>query len=126
VIEKLSLSGDQRAEMDRLFETYRNAKRSRAKQGKARTAFHEALEQGDEERARKQLASWAEAEAALIQALGKLKIGVLALLSEEQRKTLALAYPRLLPQPWMPRPSWASPPRPKRPVRNKQENQPAN
>jgi len=126
VVEKLSLSGDQRAEMDRLFETYRSAQKSYAQQGNARTAFHEALKQGDAERARKELASWVKREGVLVQAAGELKIGVLSLLSEEQRKTLASSYPRLFPQPWMPRASWEPQPRPKQPAGKKQPRKPAN
>jgi Spy/CpxP family protein refolding chaperone len=126
VVEKLGLSGEQRGQMDQLFEAYRGERKNAARSSNARDRFLEALEQGDVERAQRELDASAEGERALVQALGELKIGVLSLLSEEQRKTLASAYPRLLPQPWMPRASWEPPPRPKRPAGQKQPSKPAN
>jgi hypothetical protein len=78
------------------------------------------------DRARKELDSWSEGERALVQASGKLKIEVLSLLSEEQRKALASAYPRLIRKSWVPRPSWEPAPPPKRPVGKKQQEKPAN
>jgi Spy/CpxP family protein refolding chaperone len=126
MVEKLGLSGDQREQMDLLFETYRSAQKSHSKTRAIRTAFYEALKQGDAERAPKELASWAEGEAGLIRALGELRIGVFSLLSEEQRKTFVSAYPRLLPQPWGPRASWEPRRQPKRPVGEKQQKKPAN
>ena len=125
VVEKLGLSGDPRAQMDQLLETYRSERKSAARSSNARGPFLEALEQGDMDRARRELDSWAEGERALIRAGGKLKIGVLSLLSEEQRKALESDYPRLIRQTWMPRPSWERPPPPKRPVGKKQRKKPA-
>ena len=75
-----------------------------ARTGPAR--FHEALEQGDGDRARRELDAWADRERAGVRAQGDLKIGVLSLLTEQQRKALASAYSRLIRQTWMPRPSW--------------------
>ena len=78
------------------------------------------------DRARRELDSWAEGERALVQAAGKLKIEVLSLLSEEQRKALASAYPRLIRKAWVPRASWEPAPPPKRPADRKQREKPAN
>ena len=116
VVEKLSLSEDQRVQMDGLFETQRNAGKIPASQSDARKAFHQALRQGDVDRARKELASWAERQRAVIQASGEFKIGVLSLLSGEQSKALASAYPRLIEQPWTPRASWEGRPQQRRPA----------
>jgi len=126
VVEKLGLSGDQRAQMDQLFETYRSERRNAAKSSNAHDSFLEALGQGDAEWARRELESWVEGERALLQAVGKLKIEVLALLSEEQRKALPSAYPRLIQQVWMPRSSWEIPPPQKRPGAKRQRKRPAN
>ncbi|MBW1687937.1 MAG: hypothetical protein JRS35_23115 [Deltaproteobacteria bacterium] len=78
------------------------------------------------DRARKELDSWSEGERALVQASGKLKIEVLSLLSEEQRKALASAYPRLVRRSWAPRPSWQPRPAPKRPLGQNEPKEPAN
>jgi Spy/CpxP family protein refolding chaperone len=112
VVEKLSLSNDQRAQMDQLYETYRNERKNASRSSNARVPFLEALEQGDMDQARKKLDSWAEGDRAHAQATGELKIGVIALLSEEQRKALETGYPRLIRQSWVPRASWERPPRP--------------
>jgi len=113
VIEELSLTGDQRAQMDGMFETYKGARKRAAREANARQAFRKALEQGDEDRARRELDSWAEGERALTQAIGDLKIGVVSLLTEEQRKARASAYPHLIQTNWTHRSSWEPPPRPK-------------
>jgi len=126
VVEKLGLPGDQRAQMDQLFTTYQTERKNAAASRGARARFLEALEQGDMDRAREELASSAEGEQAMVRALGKLRIDVLTLLSEEQRKALESHYPRLIRQSWMPRPSWEAPPLPKRPAGKKQRQNPAN
>jgi Spy/CpxP family protein refolding chaperone len=123
VVEKLSLSGEQRAQMDQLFETYLSERKNAARSKNANKRFLEALEQGDGERARKELDSWAEGERAQVRAGGKLKIEVLSLLSEEQRQALASAYPRLIRKNWGPRPSWE--PAAKRPAGTKHPEKPA-
>lgn len=124
VVEKLGLLGDQRAQMDQLFETYLSERKNAAKSRNANKRFLEALEQPDMDRARSELDSWSEGERALVQASGKLKIEALSLLSKEQRKALASAYPSLIRQSWTPRPSWE--PRPKRPAGKTQHKKPAN
>ena len=126
VVEKLSLSEDQRVQMDGLFETQQSARKRLPSQSDGRRAFHQALKQGDVDGARTKLASWAEEQRAAIQASGEFKIGVLSLLSGEQSKALASAYPRLIELQWMPRASWEPPPRPKRPAGQKQPSKPAN
>jgi ParB-like chromosome segregation protein Spo0J len=126
VVEKLELSGDQRAQMDQLFETYLSERKKAATSSNARKPFFAALEQGDMDGARRELASWAEGERAGIQAGGKLKIEVLELLSEEQRKALASAYPLLVRKAWAARPSWEPAPAPKRPAGPTRQEKPAN
>ena len=126
VVEKLGLLGDPRAQMGQLFETYLSERKNAARSSNARKPFLEALEQGDMERARSKLDSWAEGERAGVRAGGKLKIEVLSLLSDEQRKALASAYPRLIRKSWVPRSSWEPAPPPKRPVGKKQREEPAN
>jgi Spy/CpxP family protein refolding chaperone len=123
VVEKLGLSGDQRAQMDRLFQTYESERKDAARSSSARKRFLEALEQGDMDRARSEVDSWAEGDRAMVHAGGKLKIEALSLLSQEQREALASAYPRLIRQNWMPRPSWEPPP--KRPAGRTQPEKPA-
>jgi hypothetical protein len=70
--------------------------------------------------------SWAEGERELVRAGGKLKIEVLSLLSEEQRKTLASAYPRLIRRSWVLRASWEPRPPPQRPAGENPPKEPAN
>jgi hypothetical protein len=108
LVAKLSLTADQRGRMDRLFEAYQKEARGGggATLPKARAAFHAALRQGDVERARAELAAWAESERGQVQAYGDLKLGVLSLLSAEQRKTLGSLQPDLVALAWAPRPSW--------------------
>ncbi len=125
VVEKLGLPGEQRAQMDQLFETYLSERKNAARSRNADKRFLEALEQPDMDRARKELVSWSEGERALVQASGKLKIEVLSLLSQEQRKALASAYPRLIRKSWVPRPSWEPAPSAKRPAGKKQQEEPA-
>jgi len=125
VVEKLGLSGEERAQMDQLFETYLSERKNAARSRNANKRFLEALEQPDMDRARRELDSWAEGERAGVQASGKLKIEVLSLLSEEQRKVLTSAYPRLIRKNWVPRPSWEPAPPPKRPAGTKQQEKPA-
>jgi Spy/CpxP family protein refolding chaperone len=126
VVEKLGLSGEQRAQMDQLFETYLSERKKAARSKNADRRFLEALEQPDMDRARRELDSWSEGERALVQASGKLKIEVLSLLSGEQRKALASAYPRLVRQTWVPRPSWQPRSAPKRPRGENEPKEPAN
>jgi Spy/CpxP family protein refolding chaperone len=117
VVEKLSLSDDQRAQMDGLLETNNNQRKTQLGLAKLRGEFNEALKQGDVDQARKGLASWAEEQKAVIQALGELKIGVIPLLSPEQRKALSsAAYPQLIQTPWTPKARWGARPQRERPV----------
>jgi hypothetical protein len=126
VVEKVGLSGEQRAQMDQLHETYKGEKKNAARSSNARHRFVEALEQGDVERARSELDSWSEGERAQVRAGGKLKIEVLSLLSGEQRKALASAYPRLIRKNWVPRASWEPRPAAKLPAGKQQQEEPAN
>jgi len=115
-VEKLGLSGEQRAQMDQLFEAYESERKDAARSSNARRPFFQALEQGDMEQARRELDSWAEGERAAVQAGGKLKVEVLSLLSEEQRKALASLHPRLIRKTWAPGASWEPRPPAKRPA----------
>ena len=105
LVAKLSLTAEQRAQMDRLFETYQRES-GRGRGAKARVVFYEALAQGDAEGARRELGKWANAERGQIQALGDLKLAVLALLNTEQRKALASVRRDLIRMDWTPRPFW--------------------
>jgi hypothetical protein len=111
--------------MDQLHETYKEERKDAARSSNARQRFLEALEQGDTERARRERDSWAEGERAQVRAGGKLKIEVLSLLSEKQRKALASAYPRLIRKNWVPRISWEPRAKPKRTVGEQRPGEPA-
>jgi Spy/CpxP family protein refolding chaperone len=126
VVEKLSLSDDQRAQMDRLFETFKSERKNASRSSNAQGRFLAALEQGDMDQARNELDSWAEGERAQVQAAGKLKLEVVSLLSEEQREALESAYPRLIRKNWMLRASWEPRQPSKRPAGRSEPEEPAN
>lgn len=122
LVAKLSLEPSQREQMGRLFESYERQLEGAGNPNRARIAFLEALRQGDTERARKELASWADGLRAQARATGDLKVGVVSLLNAKQRKALAAVEPDLIAEQWLPRPAWQPPrdwkpptPRPKQP-----------
>jgi Spy/CpxP family protein refolding chaperone len=109
LLEKLSLSAEQRSQMDQLFKTYEASVRANAI-GKPRAGYFGALHQGNYEQARKENDAWAAAAGAIVHADGALKIGALSLLSADQRKALDAVNPYLANFVWTPRPSWSPPP----------------
>ena len=114
LVAKLSLSAEQRKQMDALFEKFQ---KQRANPAQHREAFHAALRQGKLDEARKELAAWADSESAQVRAAGGLKLEVLSLLSAEQRTQLQAMHPNLVGAVWVPRPAWvAQPGRPRPPA----------
>jgi hypothetical protein len=113
LIEQLELKADQRAKMDGAYEKFRSAATTRGAQA-ARSAFEAALREGKWSEARKQLDAWMDQQGAPVRAFGELKIEVLSLLSDGQRKKLYAELPRLVQAPWRPRVSWASEAQPPR------------
>ena len=109
LVEKLSLGAEQRGRMDALWKTYDASVRANAI-GKPRASYFGALHQAKYDEARKQSEAWATAAGALVRADGALKIGVLSLLSAEQRTKLDAMNPHLASFVWMPRPSWVPQP----------------
>ncbi|MDJ0850950.1 MAG: hypothetical protein QNK04_21475 [Myxococcota bacterium] len=105
-IESLSLSTDQREKMDAAWERFQASVGERSKSVGSRKSFHEALEQGRWEEARKALDTMADAARVPLKASGELKIAVLEQLSDEQRQKLATEHATLLRQTWSPRPAW--------------------
>jgi len=116
LLEKVSLGAEQRGQMDALWKTYDAALRANAV-GKPRAAYFGALHQAKYDEARKQSEAWARAAEALVRADGALKVGVLSLLSAEQRKALDAVNPQLAGFVWTPRPTWVPQPGARRPGR---------
>lgn len=96
LVGELSLTEEQRRKMDAHLDSYRGE----APGDVRRTPFNEALQGGDEERAREELAKLSDLAAASVRTRGELKINVLSVLTDEQRKILVERYPRLISQPW--------------------------
>jgi hypothetical protein len=109
LVEKLALDAGQRAKMDAAYARYQSASSTRGAQA-ARAAFEAALRQGNWPRAREQLDAWMGQLATPVRALALLKIDVLSLLSDEQRKRLHASLPQLLEGSWRPRVNWLSEP----------------
>ena len=108
LLERIPLSKPTRARMDALYETYRAVLRAHPLP-KARAAYFEALVKGDDARARRESDAWATGSAAVVHADAALKLGVLSLLSHEQREKLVAMSPRLVALAWAPRPAWFPP-----------------
>ena len=119
MIEKLSLSSEQRKKMDEAYAAFEKRLQDRAKAGAARSSFQAALEAGRFDDARKDLKAISETAGVPAEAMGELKIATLEQLTDDQRATLKEEYPMLVRQQWSPRPSWASRRRPQgqRPAR---------
>lgn len=100
VVEKLTLSEEQRKKMDGYLDTFRKVLRE-AEGAAARDAFTEALTAGDWKKARSKLDELSAASSQPLLAHGQLKIDVLSTLSKEQLAKLAESYPRLIGQPWI-------------------------
>jgi hypothetical protein len=107
LVKDLSLSAEQRAAADALYEAHDAKLRSGGGRGAAQAAFTAALERGDWDAAQKQLDQQAAEAGEPLRAAGELKIEVLRQLSPEQRAGLAARYPRILSTPWAPRATWA-------------------
>jgi Spy/CpxP family protein refolding chaperone len=96
VIEQLSLTDAQRQKMDGHLETFRRAEPDES----PRAEFAEALASGKWREARELLKQLEARAVESIRSRGQLKIDVLAVLNDEQRKKLVERYRRLIDQPW--------------------------
>lgn len=96
VVEQLSLADEQRAKMDGYLRAYRR----KEPEDNRRPSFGDALAAGSWLEARAQLKQLEDQAVASIRARGELKIDVLSILSEDQRKTLVERYDRLIRQRW--------------------------
>jgi len=112
VVAKLSLTEEQRKQMDATYEKFQ---KERANPAKAREAFNAALRQGKLDEARRELSEWAAADSAQVNAAGGLKLEVLSLLDAEQRKQLQATHPNLVNSVWVPRAAWGGPQQRQRP-----------
>jgi len=92
----LSLTDEQRTKMDERLDAYH----AKVPENRKPEAFHEILIQGDWKAARGENEKLAETAAKGVEMRGTLKIDVLSLLSDEQRKALVDKYPRLIYKPW--------------------------
>lgn len=108
LVEKLALTKEQRAKMDALLAKQPAVPRI----DELAATFQNALEHGNTEAARRALAAWADASRDTVRARGALKIEVLSLLTEPQRKQLAALEPDVIARAWKPRRSWLKEPAP--------------
>jgi len=102
IVDHLSLSEDQRKNMDGQYRTYLETGPPRV-DSVARDAFVEALAAGDWNGARARLDDMAEAAVIPLRAHGELKIRLLSQLSKEQHQRFVEKYPQLLKRPWVTR-----------------------
>lgn len=100
IIEKLTLSEEQRKKMDGSLEEFRKTLRE-IEGVAARDAFTDALTAGDWKKARAKLDELSKEASQPLLAHGRLKIDVLSTLSKEQLAKLVESYPRLIGQPWI-------------------------
>ena len=96
IVSALALTQQQREAMDGHLKAYRED----APKETQRTAFSDALQEGDRKAAHAALSTIAEQASVAVRSRGGLKIDVLSVLSDEQRKKLVDGYPRLIFQPW--------------------------
>ena len=96
IVQRLSLADEQREKMDGYLEAYRRTESGESR----RSSFTDALADGNWREARTQLKQLEDQALASIRARGELKISVLSVLSEDQRKTLVERYGRLIRQRW--------------------------
>ena len=96
VVERLSLTDEQREKMDGYLEAYRQTESGENR----RPSFGDALADGNWREARKELKQLEDQAVASIRVRGELKINVLSALSDDQRKTLVERYRRLITQRW--------------------------
>ena len=102
VVSHLSLSEDQRKNMDGQYRAYLETGPPRL-DSVSRDAFVEALAAGDWDGARARIDEMAEAAVIPLRAHGELKIRLLRQLSDEQRQRFVEKYPQLLRRPWVAR-----------------------
>jgi Spy/CpxP family protein refolding chaperone len=108
LVRELSLGADQRAKMDAAYQRLEQGlQRDRPKgmQGD----FYAALEAGDWDRARSQLAAVPKTLPNPVHPMLEQKLAVVQLLTDEQRRRLAAERPDLLRRHWNPRPAWTAP-----------------
>jgi hypothetical protein len=98
LVETLSLSAEQRGEMDASLAAYRRVVTGEGRETLA--SFYDALARGDWEAAGADLKRLSERSAAQMQARGELKLEVLRVLDDAQRVNLMEKYPGLLRQQW--------------------------
>jgi Spy/CpxP family protein refolding chaperone len=97
IVRQLTLGDEQRAKMDGHLDAYRKT----SHEASHRTAFSDSLAAGDWKEARTLLKQLEDQAVTSIRARGQLKINVLSVLSEDQRKTLVENYRRrLINQQW--------------------------
>jgi hypothetical protein len=102
IVSHLSLSEEQRQNMDGQYRTYLDTGPPR-RDSIGREAFAEALAAGDWNGARARLDEMAKAAAVPLREQGELKIRLLSQLSKEQHQRLVEKYPQLLRRPWVTR-----------------------
>jgi Spy/CpxP family protein refolding chaperone len=113
LVQELSLSDAQRAKMDAAFERYKAVALAAPARAQVVADFEDALAAGDFAAARGKVEPMAQGAGDPMRAAANLKLEAFEALSPEQRKQLLTRIPRLLRQPWAPRPTWAGPaPRP--------------
>ena len=105
IVQDLSLGADQRAKMDSAHQAYQ-ASLETGKVKHTASEFYTAIEAGNLEQARSQVAGMPKTLENTQRSVLEFKLTVVQLLSDEQREKLLKGYPRLLRAPWGLRPGW--------------------
>lgn len=101
-VEGLGLSAEQREKMNGALEEHLEARREKGRaQQKVRRELFEAAQKGDFEAAEAMQDRFASAAAELARVEGELVVGVLRLMTAEQRGKLAEEFPVILRRPWL-------------------------
>ena len=100
-VTTLELTSEQRAKLDSLGRAYLEQRRDSSAQREAFDAFSESLKENDWVTARRRARILADATAEPFLAQAEMMIEALQLLSDEQRKKLAVSFPGLLSGPWL-------------------------
>ncbi len=103
-IDKLSLTPQQREEMDSLLQRFLTFQPDPGGRLGARESFVNALKEGDWDGARAGAESLAGFSAGPIQRTGELMIGAIRVLTPEQRDALVEHFPELLERQWVRQP----------------------
>jgi Spy/CpxP family protein refolding chaperone len=106
--KQLSLTPEQRRKMDAAWQTKKQAPRQASATAGSRD-FYAALEAGEWDRARRQIAEVPKTLPNPVPATLEGKLAVVQLLTDEQRQKLAEEHPDLLQRRWDPRPTWTAP-----------------